>query len=45
MNPIQVLQKAAKDNKTIESGKAALVLSNIYAHILQTRQVLSSITE
>ncbi|KAI7852058.1 hypothetical protein BDC45DRAFT_514212 [Circinella umbellata] len=38
MNPIQVLQKAARDGKTIESGKAALVLSNIYAHILKTSE-------
>ncbi|KAI9274673.1 hypothetical protein BDA99DRAFT_498207 [Phascolomyces articulosus] len=38
MNPIQVLEKAAKGVKTIESGKAALVLSNIYSHILKTRE-------
>ena len=37
MSSIQVLEKAAGQGKTLESGKAALVLSHIYSHKIKTR--------
>ncbi|KAI8146044.1 hypothetical protein BJV82DRAFT_576369 [Fennellomyces sp. T-0311] len=36
MSSIQVLEKAAEQGKSLESGKAALVLSHIYSHKIKT---------